>query len=111
MVVGPLRQWLDPVFYQHPRENQMTYIEHLRRSWGFAWAFFRLGSKAVVHGVLPCWFQTSSTDGIFNELPRLHHETLQESGLLQQPDDPDSTSPVDRPDALLGIQPNCFDPL
>lgn len=67
------------ILFKHPEENNMTYWDHLKRSWGFAIAFFVLGVQATIHGVLPCVFQTSSTDGIFVDLPNFHKSTMPKS--------------------------------
>jgi hypothetical protein len=66
---------VDQVFLQHPRENNMTYWQHACRSWCLAFTFACLTGKALVHGLVPCFWQTSSKDAIFTNLPKLYDET------------------------------------
>jgi len=55
----------------HLEDVGMSYREHLARSWQLAWEFATLAAKAVVHGLLPDVWTTSSTVGITQTLPRL----------------------------------------
>ena len=53
---------VDKIFLQHPRENNMTYIEHMCFSCSIG-VYFLLGScQAFCHGCIPYMFEKSSSE-------------------------------------------------
>lgn len=62
---------MDDWFWAHPRDNHMTYLQHLQHSWGLGCTFIRLAIQAFVHGVVPGLFTTTSSDAVKTELPEM----------------------------------------
>lgn len=55
----------------HLFDNNETYFSHLSRSWGYAFDFFICSNKAIIHGIFPCFYITSTTDltkKLYNDL-------------------------------------------
>jgi len=55
---------LDNIFLKHPREHNVTYIQHFMISLNFAKTFLIASIKAIIHAFIPTLFITSSTDCI-----------------------------------------------
>jgi len=53
---------MDYIFFKHPRENNMTYLQHFCFSANLSFLFLTAGIQALIHSIFPCIFQTSSTD-------------------------------------------------
>ena len=53
---------INNLFLKHPRENNMTYIEHCCFSTSLGLTFFVGSIQAFCHGCIPALFETSSTD-------------------------------------------------
>ena len=49
-------------FITHPKSVNMTYFEHAKFSIGLSYMFASASLKALVHGIFPFLFVTSSTD-------------------------------------------------
>tara|TARA_Y100000389_G_scaffold38263_1_gene32627 strand:+ start:8173 stop:8430 length:258 start_codon:yes stop_codon:yes gene_type:complete len=61
--------WL--ISNNHLLQNNDTYFTHLNRSWGYALTLFIGSNKAIIHGLFPCFYMTSTTDlseSLYNEL-------------------------------------------
>ena len=52
---------------EHLENKNLTYKEHLYQSVNYGKCFFIASIKAVIHAVLPCYYQTTTTD-LVNEL-------------------------------------------
>jgi len=57
-------KYLDNIFLKHPRERDVTYIQHFVISINFAKTFFMASIKSIIHAFIPILFVTSSTDCI-----------------------------------------------
>jgi len=55
---------IEMIFLRHPAEEGLTYKEHLLRSMWIAATFGCATVKAMIHAVVPLFFQTSSTDTV-----------------------------------------------
>ena len=53
---------IDYIFFEHPRKNNMTYLQHFCFSANLSFLFFAAGFQALLHSIFPCLVQTSSTD-------------------------------------------------
>lgn len=48
--------------FNHPKEVNMTYLEHMQHSLYFALLLFISSIKAIIHAFLPNLFVTSTSD-------------------------------------------------
>ena len=48
--------------FKHLQETNMGYFAHMFHSFGYAKEFFIASIKAVIHGIYPDIFKTTSTD-------------------------------------------------
>lgn len=53
---------MDYIFFKHPRENNITYLQHFCFSANLSLLFLTAGIQALIHSIFPCVFQTSITD-------------------------------------------------
>lgn len=53
---------IDTIFLKHPRENNMTYFQHMCFSFSIGTYFCVACNQAYIHGCFPCCFETSSSD-------------------------------------------------
>lgn len=58
---------------QHLNSVNMTYIEHLKHSSGFSLMFIKSSYKALVHGLFPSIYVTSSSDTILKCLEKMEN--------------------------------------
>ena len=56
--------------FSHLKQINMGYIQHLKMSFGYSYKFFYGSIKAIVHGILPNMYETSTSDLIRN----MHNE-------------------------------------
>jgi len=56
---------------QHLNSVNMTYSEHLKHSSGFSLMFIKSSYKALVHGLFPSIYVTSSSDTILKCLEKM----------------------------------------
>lgn len=49
------------IYFWHLEESQMSYREHMKRSFGFALVCAVTCFKAVIHGIVPCWFENNES--------------------------------------------------
>jgi hypothetical protein len=49
---------------KHLDNNDMSYAEHARFSGGLSALFLKLSVTAAIHAVLPCFFETHSSDNV-----------------------------------------------
>lgn len=47
--------------FEHPQKVCMTYYEHFKLSMSFSYKFAEASIKAFIHGILPCYFISSTT--------------------------------------------------
>ena len=52
--------------FRHLKQVNMSYFEHLKTSLGFSYHLFGGSIKAFIHGVLPNYYETSTSDLIKN---------------------------------------------
>ena len=50
------------LFFEHPEENKMTYMQHFFFSTSLGLYFIGCSFKAFTHAFIPCLFITSSSD-------------------------------------------------
>lgn len=55
---------IDEIFLKHPREKNVSYFQHLCVSMSLSVYFFTSSIQAFVHALVPCYFETSSSDTI-----------------------------------------------
>lgn len=55
---------LDEMFLKHPREKNVSYIKHLCVSMSLSVYFLTASIQAFIHALVPCYFETSSSDFI-----------------------------------------------
>lgn len=67
---------MDYIFFEHPRENNMTYLQHFFFSANLSFVFLNAGVQAMIHSIFPCMFETSSSDTqrVLNILMASHDE-------------------------------------
>ena len=61
-IISDYHREMDRIFFQHPRNEQLTYFSHLRRAWTFSFQFLAVSIKAFVHGVCPVLFGSCVSD-------------------------------------------------
>ena len=66
-----IRFWRS-VFLDHPHKEGMTYLQHLRRAWGFAWSMGKGSAALFMHGVFPKTFEYTGTNIIKDLHNKLH---------------------------------------
>lgn len=62
--------FISKLFIEHPKQNNMTYLEHFLHSSNLSFKFFCASCKACIHSIFPFLYETSSTDyvKILNEI-------------------------------------------
>ena len=58
--------YIDAIFFKHPKENNMTFCEHFHFSSILSCLFCCASTHACIHSFVPYLFQTSST--YYNEI-------------------------------------------
>jgi hypothetical protein len=58
--------YIDYIFFKHPREIKMTYYQHFKFSSLLSCLFCCSSCQACIHSIIPCLFETSSSD--YNKL-------------------------------------------
>jgi hypothetical protein len=53
---------IDEIFFEHPRNVNMSYSKHFCFSCMLSVSFCCASLQACIHGFIPYFFQTSSTD-------------------------------------------------
>lgn len=48
--------------FNHLKQINMTYFQHLKVSFGYSYYFLNGSLKAFVHGILPNCYETSTSD-------------------------------------------------
>lgn len=61
------------VSQRHLKSVNMTYNEHLKHSSGFSLMFIKSSYKALVHGLFPSIYVTSSSDTILKCLEKMEN--------------------------------------
>ena len=56
--------------FNHLRQVNMTYIQHLKTSFSYSYTFFNGSIKAFIHGIFPNTYETSTSDLI----KKLHND-------------------------------------
>ena len=73
---------IDYLFLSHPRDNGMTYGEHLYRAWSLSYQMLKGGVALLIHGVVPRFFQKTGTetiDVLYQRVQQLHSELEQQT--------------------------------
>lgn len=47
---------------KHLEEAGLTYFQHMRRAFGFSFICLRASIKALIHGLLPWYYQDASKE-------------------------------------------------
>ena len=55
---------LQKIFTDHPRALGETYLEHQRTALIVSWSLIGAGLAAAVHGIFPCFFETTASRAI-----------------------------------------------
>jgi len=66
---------LDTLFFKHPKENKMSYMQHFVGSFYMGTYLFICSCKAIIHAFIPYFFETSTTDcvkSLDNYLKSIH---------------------------------------
>ena len=58
IILKPLKN----LFFKHPYENNMTYLEHFFNSFFMSTYLFTCSIKALLHSIFPFVYETSTTD-------------------------------------------------
>ena len=48
--------------FSHLKNVNMTYLQHMRTSFGYSYTFFSGSIKAFIHGIFPNMYETSTSD-------------------------------------------------
>ncbi len=67
------------IFTTHPRALGETYFSHQRAAFGYAVTLLGAGLAAAVHGLFPCFFETTGS----RTVARLHGRMTARMGSLQ----------------------------
>ena len=57
-----VNKYINIYFFNHPRENKLSYMQHFVVSSTLSISFFIGSVKALIHAFIPYLFETSSTD-------------------------------------------------
>jgi len=57
-------KYIEKLFLAHPRENNLTYLQHMIISLNLCQSFAIASLQAFIHALFPFVFQTASTDTI-----------------------------------------------
>ena len=68
-----MRALLSRVFIDHPASVEETYFEHLRFAGWFAARLFAAGGAALVHAVIPCLFEKTTSNLIREMYSRINN--------------------------------------
>lgn len=60
----PIYRLFDTLLWSHPRNVCMSYWQHFNLSMHFAVRFFIAGICALLHAMVPCMFETHTSDTI-----------------------------------------------
>jgi hypothetical protein len=60
-------------FREHPAAAGQTYLQHMGFAVRFGLRMLVGGSAAIVHGLVPCWFQTTGSRTVQALHGRLQH--------------------------------------
>ena len=63
---------LSQIFTSHPASVNESYFEHMRFAGGFALRLFGAGAAALVHAVIPCLFEKTTS----NLIREMHDRTV-----------------------------------
>jgi hypothetical protein len=80
---GELRMDCLKEFREHPAAAGQTYLQHMGFAVRFGLRMLAGGAAAIVHGLVPCWFQTTGSRAV----KALH-------GRLQQRDEREGHAPA-----------------
>jgi len=53
---------INRLFLEHPRNSNLTYINHGRRAFYFSFLFFKTSLMCFIHGIIPALFSTCVRD-------------------------------------------------
>lgn len=59
-------------FHAHPATAGQTYLQHMGFAVRFGLSLLGAGAAAIVHGLVPCWFQTTASRTVKMLYGRLH---------------------------------------
>jgi len=51
-------------YSSHLTENNISYIEHMKRAFSISYRMISTGLKMIVHGIIPCVWITAATDTV-----------------------------------------------
>ena len=57
-----MKFYINKLLLEHPKKINMTYTQHLNHSMSISRDMFIGSIKALIHGILPFLYETSSTD-------------------------------------------------
>jgi hypothetical protein len=57
---------LHSIFLQHPEEQNMTYLEHLRHACSYGLQAMASSLAFIIHGFIPCLFEKTGSTRIQN---------------------------------------------
>jgi len=55
---------LQKIFETHPRDCGESYFEHQRAAFTYARVLFAAAAAALVHGLVPCFFETTASRAV-----------------------------------------------
>jgi hypothetical protein len=58
-------------FLKHPRENNLTYFQHLIRAWSLGYQLAKGSVALFIHGLVPDWFQKTGSEVVQRAHDRL----------------------------------------
>lgn len=56
-----LLDFFHSIFIKHPKEQNMTYVEHLKHACSYSIQAFKSSLIFLVHGLFPCLFQKTGS--------------------------------------------------
>ena len=59
------------IFTTHPNSLGETYREHQRTAFSVSWALFTASLAAAIHGLFPCFFETTASRAIIRMHDRI----------------------------------------
>lgn len=64
---------LTAAFKNHPASVGETYSQHMRFALGFSFALFKAAFAALVHALMPCFFEKTASQAIRQLHAKIEH--------------------------------------
>jgi hypothetical protein len=67
------RAMIDRLFLDHPRKVEESYLQHARFAFGFSAQLFAAAFAALVHALIPAFFERTASTIVARLYARTHH--------------------------------------